>query len=44
MYIHIHRVTYLVTLTLRTWRFMGSYKWGYKSADMGYSLLISPLP
>ena len=21
----------------RTWRFMGSYKWGYKSPNMGYN-------
>ena len=21
---------------IRTWRFMGSYKWGYKSPNMGY--------
>ena len=29
-----------------TWRFMGSYKWGYKSPNMGYTiviLLITPL-
>ena len=22
---------------MSTWRFMGSYKWGYKSPNMGYT-------
>ena len=34
-----------MVLAMSTWRFMGSYKWSYKSPNMGYcivTLLISP--
>ena len=27
-----------------TWRFMGSYKWGHKSPNMGYNMYIVALP